>query len=220
MLRVFEGQGDRGGDDHHSGDGANSEDQQIGDGPVGIANGGEHEQGDGGRAGESVDEADKQRANGLIEAELAEDAIHPADRGGCFGVAVLFGIVGVRVGVNVISVDVWMHVRVQGVRRRRELFRDPACKAREIQDSKQDEHQADANSMVRPRRGWDDDSEEDDGRAYQKNRDGMADAPQRANHRGVEHAALTADDGGYGDDVIGVRGVAHAEEKAEGDDGD
>jgi len=64
------------------------------------------------------------------------------------------------------------------------------------------------------------DAAEDDGGADQKNRDGVADAPQRANHGGVEHAALTADDGGYGDDVIGVRGVAHAEEKAEGDDGE
>src|SRR5580658_11081456 len=74
LLGIFEGQRDGGGDDHHAGDGADAEHEKVGDSPVGIANGGEYEKGDGGGACEAVHEAHEERPHGLIEAELSEDA--------------------------------------------------------------------------------------------------------------------------------------------------
>jgi hypothetical protein len=47
----------------------------------------------------------------------------------------------------------------------------------------------------------------------------VTDTPQTADHGGVAHAALAADDGGDGNYVIWVRGMAHAKKKAQRDDG-
>jgi len=48
----------------------------------------------------------------------------------------------------------------------------------------------------------------------------MADAPERADHGRVFDAPLAADDGGDGNDVIWVSGMAHPEKKTERDDGE
>jgi hypothetical protein len=45
--------------------------------------------------------------------------------------------------------------------------------------------------------------------------EGVAGAPERADDRGAAQGALAADDGGHGDDVIGIGGVAHPEEEPE-----
>ena len=48
----------------------------------------------------------------------------------------------------------------------------------------------------------------------------MTDSPKRADDGRVSHAALAADDGGYGDDVVGIGRVPHSQEKAQHDDGE
>ena len=48
----------------------------------------------------------------------------------------------------------------------------------------------------------------------------MADAPQRADHGGVLDATLAANDGGNGDNMIGVGGMAHPEKEAQHDNGE
>ena len=45
--------------------------------------------------------------------------------------------------------------------------------------------------------------------------DGVSAAPEHADERRFEDGALAADDGGDGDDVIGIGGVAHAEHQAD-----
>jgi hypothetical protein len=112
LLRVFEGQRDCGGDDHHACNGANAENEKVGDGPIGIADGRKYEQCDRGGAGEAVHEAYEEWPHGLIQAELPEDAIHPAYWSCRFRVAVFFGFVRVRVGVDVIAMHMGTDVRV------------------------------------------------------------------------------------------------------------
>jgi len=47
----------------------------------------------------------------------------------------------------------------------------------------------------------------------------MANAPKRADESGLLDAALTANDGGDGDDVIGISRMAHSKKKAKHNDG-
>jgi len=145
-LRIFEWERDGGGDEHHAGDGADAEDEEVSDGPAGVTNGGQNEKSDGGGAGKPMDQANGERAHGLIQAELAEGAIHPSDRCGVFVVTVLFGFVMMPMGVNVITVLVRMSVLGAGggiERGGRKCFSEPAGEASEIQDAEQDEHEAD-----------------------------------------------------------------------------
>src|SRR6266852_5640182 len=54
-----------GGDQHHPGDGADAENQQVEDRPFRIVNGAKYEQGDGGGTGEAVNDAYEQRAQDM-----------------------------------------------------------------------------------------------------------------------------------------------------------
>ena len=106
--------------------------------------------------------------------------------------------------------------RVRG----REGFRQPAHDAGKIQNSEEDEHQADGELHGEADASGNDDAEEDDGGADGENRERVAESPENADEGGVADAALAADDGGDGDDVVGIGGVTHAEEETENDDRD
>ena len=62
-------QSERGGDEHHSGDGAGAENQQIENRPVRIANRAQYQQSHCGRTSQSVDDANEQRAQGMKKSE-------------------------------------------------------------------------------------------------------------------------------------------------------
>ena len=224
LLRIFERHGNGRGDQHHAGDSPHAEYQKIGDGPARVANGGEHQQRHRRRAGQSVNQSHRQRTHSLIQTELAENAVHPADGRGFGSVAVLFGIVPMRVAMNEVAMNVRMRVRVsmrmRGIGGGRERLGDPARESGKIQNSQQDQHQADRqlHGEAEPRRNHH--SEKNDRRAHQKNRDGMAQSPEHADQSSLTYAALPAHDGGDGDHVVRVGGVAHAKEKSQRDDGE
>jgi len=165
-----------------------------------------------------VHDADDQRPNDLIDSETTEDAIHPADGRGVLGMTVFFRAVAVRMTVNVVTVAV--RVRVKRAVRRRECFGDPAHHSGEIQNSQKNQHQADGEFHGKADSCGDDNSEKDDGGADDEDRDGVAKAPEGADYGGVADAALAAHDGGHRDYVIGVGGMAHAEEEAKSDNGE
>ena len=71
-ARVLQGRGEGDGDHHHASDSADPEHQEVGDGPVGIVQRGEHEEGDGRGSGEAVNQTDNQRAAPLVEAPPAQ----------------------------------------------------------------------------------------------------------------------------------------------------
>src|SRR5580704_13231231 len=171
-----------------------------------------------------MDQSHGQRAQRLIQTELAENAVHPADGSGVGSVAVLLGIVSMGVVVNevVMSVGVRMRVsmRVRGISGGRKRLGDPARESREIQEAEKDQHQADGQLHGEAEPGRNDHSKKNNCRADQKNREGMSEAPQHADQSSVSYAALPAHDGGDGDHVVGVGGVTHTEKKSQGDDGE
>src|SRR5579859_1057864 len=77
LVRNRERHGDRRGDEHHPGNGANPEDKQVGNRPRGDANGGQDEQSDGRGTSEAVNDAYRERAQRLIQAETAKSAVQP-----------------------------------------------------------------------------------------------------------------------------------------------
>src|SRR4029077_5930899 len=63
-------------------------------------------------------------------------------------------------------------------------------------------------------------AEKYDSASHHENRKRMADAPERANRRGVAHFLVARDNRRDGDHMIRISGMAHAEKEAERDDGE
>ena len=101
----------------------------------------------------------------------------------------------------------------------REFFAEVFGDAGEIQDAEEDQHQADGKFHRQADAGGDGEAEEDDGGADDENRQCVADAPEDADPAGFQDGAFAADDGGDGDDVVGIGGVAHAEDEADAENG-
>ena len=77
MASARKRQGQGCGDEHHAGDGADAEDEEIEQRPLGIANRAEDEQSDGGGACQAVNDADEQRTHGVKETEAREGCAEP-----------------------------------------------------------------------------------------------------------------------------------------------
>jgi len=126
-----------------------------------------------------------------------------------------------RVAMNEVAMNVRMRVRVsmrmRGIGGGRERLSDPARESGKVQNSQQDQHQADGqlHSEAEPRRNHH--SEKNDRRAHQKNRDGMPQSPQHSDQSRVTYAALAANNRGDGDHVVRVGGMPHPQEKSERD---
>jgi hypothetical protein len=141
-----------------------------------------------------------------------------------------FGIMSMRVGMNVIGVSVRMGMVGCGaatvlisadavmVLRVREIVCDPLQDASEIQDAEQNQHKSHRQFHREADTNGNDRAEQDEFSANEEDREGVADSSEGADSDGVLDGAIARDDGGDGDDVIGIGGVAHAEEEAERDD--
>lgn len=208
------------GDQHHAGDCAYAEHQQIGDRPGRIADAGEDEQSDRRRSGEPVHDAYDQRAESLIERGLAQSSIEARERI-LLRVSVLLVRVHVRMSVNVIAVTV-------GVRMNRYLTlasvklrcRHGMCEADQIPDSQQDQHEAYRKLHGQTDTRGDHKIKENDGAAYDKDRQRVAKSPENADQGGALGASLLGDNCGYRDYMVGIGGVPHSEEKSDHDDGE
>ena len=176
------------------------------------------------RACKPVNQSHRQRTHRLIQTELAEDAVHPSDGRGFGRVAMLFGIVSMRMAVNEIAMNVRMRMRVSMRMRRirggRERLGHPARESSKVQNSQQDQHQPDRqlHGESEPRRNHH--SEKNDRRAHQKNCDGMTQSPQHSDQSRVTYAALPAHNRGDGDHVVRIGGMPHPQEKSQRDNGE
>src|SRR5579883_833292 len=130
------------------------------------------------------------------------------------------GLVGM--GVHVRFAPVVMHVRVHNARAvlRRETLGDPACGASEVEYSEQDQHQPDRQFHPQRDARRDRKIEDDDPGPDQHDRDRVSQSPEHADHPGMAHALLAGDDRRYCNDVVGVGGVAYAQQKTDSDDGE
>lgn len=101
-----------------------------------------------------------------------------------------------------------------------EFFTQPFGDAGEIQNAEENEHQPHGKFHGQADTRRDDDVEENDGGADKDDGDGVAESPKSADEGGFRKRAFAADDSGNGDDVIGIGGMAHAEEEADGENGE
>ena len=119
-----------------------------------------------------------------------------------------------KVQVVVMLMDVSVrsrHLRMAG----RKLFAEPFHHPGEIEHAEQNQHQAHGEFHGEAGTGRDDHAEENDGAADNGNRERVAAAPEDTNEASFQDGTLAADDGGNGNDVIGISGVAHAKEETD-----
>jgi hypothetical protein len=128
----------------------------------------------------------------------------------------------VTVGVRVDEIAVGVRVRVSATvmmiaagQRRRHTRRE----AEQAGDAEEDQHHGhgELHREAEPRR--DHHVEEDDHAAHHHDGHGVPDAPQASDQGGAPGAPLPAHDRGYGDHVVGVRRMSHAEEETQQDHG-
>ena len=103
--------GHRGGDEHHAGDGADAEDEQIEQRPLGTANRAQDQQSDGGGACKAVDDADEQGAQDVKEAEASKRLAQPIRGDEAVGVMLRRSRVRMPVKMQVVAVFVDVRVR-------------------------------------------------------------------------------------------------------------
>ena len=123
-------------------------------------------------------------------------------------------IVRIGVGNVVVAVAVRMSRHGPSGMRPRGLPDHPA-KAGQRQQAEQDEHDPDGELHGEAHARRNHHAEQDDRAADDQDRERMPDAPGAADQRRAAQRALTADDRGDGDHVVGIGGVAHAEEEAQ-----
>src|SRR5271155_3786896 len=132
-----------------------------------------------------------------------------------------FGIVFVRMSVSVITVTVRVRMSLPRYSRpRRKRVGYPLKHAGQVQDTQENQHQADGKFHRKTDARWNHPAEQDDSAAHQEDRERMTHTPKCANQRGVADLSISGNDGCNGDYVVGVGGVAHSEEEAQRDDGE
>src|SRR6476646_8391394 len=113
------------------------------------------------------------------------------------------GLVAVDVAVDVIAVQ--MRVLVDGIviTVGGDIFHG-AKGCAQIERAEQDQHKGDAEFQAHSEALRHHDAKQDDGSANDEQRKAVADAPKDSSPGGAANLALPANDGGNGDDMIGI----------------
>lgn len=214
------GQGQDGGDEHHADDSANTENQQIKNRPFCLVNGAQDQQGDGGAARQTVDDADEQRAQRMKKPQAVKRTAQPMRRGKAIGMMVLDGRVRMPVNVQFFSMLMEVGVFARDMRMRgRKFFAEPLHEAGKIQDSEKNQHETHGKFHGQTYARGNHQTKQNDSGPDEGNGESVAATPQDANEAGFDDGAFAADDGGNGNDVIRVRGMTHPQEKSDRQDG-
>ena len=122
--------------------------------------------------------------------------------------------VGVQIGGLIMGVQVFMGVPMHR-RRRGEPLGDARHGAGQVQDAEQDQHDRHCQLHAQPYRRRDHHLERDDRDSDHEHGHRVTEAPERPDQRAVQEALAAGENRGHRDDVIGVGGMPHAEQKAE-----
>jgi hypothetical protein len=106
-----------------------------------------------------------------------------------------------------------VHRVVVVVAARRPPLGDQLEHSAQVHDTEQDQHEPDGELHRQPDPGRDDPAEQDDAASDHQDSQGVPQAPERADQRRSRRTPVAGHDGRHRDDMIGVGGVAHAEEE-------
>ena len=98
---------------------------------------------------------------------------------------------------------------------RSEALRNPTHDTGQIQHPQQDKHQGNAKLHGQSETRRYHDTEDNNCRSHQKNRQCVSQSPEQANRRRASDGALAAHNGGHCNDVVGVRGMTHSQEQSQ-----
>lgn len=182
FVRVGKRQDHRSGDQHHSCNRADPKHEKIRNRPFRILNCGQDQERDSGRTGEAVDESYDERPHGLIETNLAEMSIEPAQWRLLRRVRVGFGFMLVRMSMNVIAVT----MRVRMGRRRysdgwRKRVGNPLERAGQVKNAEENQHQADGEFHGETDARRDNPAEQNNSASHQEDGERVAYSPNCAN---------------------------------------
>src|SRR5712664_92562 len=102
---------------------------------------------------------------------------------------------------------------------RRKLLAHPFHRAAKIQYAQEDQHQSNAKFHGQPNASRNRQPEQYDRCTNSKNRQRVAEAPQNPDEGCFADGAFATDDGGNGDDVVGVRCMAHPQKETNRENG-
>ena len=204
---------------HHPTNCAGAEDQQVNHRPVRVANCCENEERDCGRTRESVNDSNNQWTQLLIESDSAKYPVQPRQRS-LMAVGMCLRPVPMSMVVDVIAVNMGMGMNHVGFFDRGSEGTRRAHEARNIHAAQYDQHESDGELHGKAdARGYDH-IKKNDGATYNEDGQSMANAPKDPGERGSQQIALPANDGGHGNHVIGIGGMAHSEKKSHRDYGE
>ena len=129
-----------------------------------------------------MDQPNHERPQNLIHADLAKVAIEPAERSLPSSMRMSFGIVPMRVRVDVVAVSVRM--RMAGPRRCKSAGKrigDPLEHPSEIQNAQKNQHQPHRKFHREADARGNHPAEKNDSASHHENRQRMTDAPERPN---------------------------------------
>lgn len=124
----------------------------------------------------------------------------------------------VVVHVGIMFVEMGVFAGDLGMRGR-EFFAEPSGDAEEVEDPEEDEHKANGKLHREADTRGNHQIEKDDGGADENDGDGVTESPKSTDKRSFGERTFAAHDGGDGDDVVRVRGMAHAQKEANGENG-
>ncbi|MEY2439360.1 MAG: hypothetical protein QOI34_745 [Verrucomicrobiota bacterium] len=203
------------GHQHHTRDGSETEDDQITQGPDRSLDDGQDKEGNGCGTGQAMNDTNDDRPDASIPFHSTENAIQSRRRHGGVEMAMRVRAMSMRVSVNIITMAVYMFVRGIGGNASAQGAQRPS----EIERPQQYQHKGDTKFQTQTKPFRNHDTKEYNRAAHEQQGEAMADSPKYAGERGASNAALAANNGGNGNDMIRVGCVPHAEKETKEEDG-
>src|SRR5882757_5564059 len=151
IVHEREGKRDDAGDQHHSGDGADTKHQQVEYRPLRFANRAQDQQRHRRGTCQAMHDADKERAQSLVEAKAAERSLQGLRWRKAL--RVMLALRSMRMPVEMKLRTVFVNVSMLAGNRRmrgRKLLAHPFHRATKIQHAQEDQHQPDAKFHGQP----------------------------------------------------------------------
>ncbi len=198
------------GDEHHAGDGAYAEDQQVSDCPMHISDRGQDQQRHSRGTGETVNDSNHKGPKILIEADSSPYSIHPRHWHRIVRVGMSLRLVSMGMVMNVVSVAVGVGVNdFLAITRYDRSVGQGVHEPGHVDEAQDNQHDGDGKLHAESDPHGNDEIKQNDSGTDGKDGKSVAHAPECPDQSRPRTVALIADDGCDGNDVVRISGVAH-----------